>query len=96
MSDNQSGKTKQGTSLPDLIGTAVEQFVELTGKAADGVTGARREDGGGWSMLVDVVEMERIPDSTSILATYRVDLDEDGQLTSYERLRRYHRGAVDS
>ena len=74
----------------------MEQFAELTGRAPDSVTGARSlENGDGWSVLVDVVELDRIPASTSVLATYRVDLDSDGELTSYERLRRYTRGATD-
>jgi hypothetical protein len=47
----------------------------LTGKDADSVTGARRLDDG-WSVLVDVVELQRIPASTSVLATYRVDTGE--------------------
>jgi hypothetical protein len=75
----------------------MEQFAELTGRTPDSVTGARSlENGDGWSVLVDVVELERIPASTSVLATYRVDLDVDGSITGYERLRRYTRGATDS
>jgi hypothetical protein len=54
----------------------------------------RREEHG-WSVLVDVVELERVPSTTSVMATYRVDLDEDGALTGYERLRRFTRGSVD-
>lgn len=46
-------------------------------------------------MLVDVVELERIPSSTDVIATYRVDLDTQGSITGYERLRRYTRGATD-
>ncbi len=75
---------------------AVEQFTALTGRAPETVTGLRGVDGGGWSALVDVVELVRVPDSTSVLATYRVDLDARGDLRSYERLRRFHRGATDA
>jgi hypothetical protein len=74
----------------------MQQFADLTGRTPDSVTGARSLDGDGWSVLVDVVELERIPDSTSVLATYRVDLDGDGSITGYERLRRYTRGATDA
>ncbi|WP_038044786.1 gas vesicle protein GvpO [Thermocrispum agreste] len=55
----------------------------------------RSDDDGGWSVLVDVVELERIPSSTDVLATYRVDITSTGDLAGYERLRRYHRGATD-
>lgn len=46
-------------------------------------------------MLVDVVELARIPDSTSVMATCRVDVDGTGELGACERLRRFTRGATD-
>jgi hypothetical protein len=58
------------------------------------VTGARRTNDG-WSVLIDVVELERVPQSTNLLATYRVDTDDRGRLVSYERLRRFTLGATD-
>jgi hypothetical protein len=79
----------------DAIRAALRQFGEIAGRQPDGVTGVRAAEGGGWSILVDVVELERVPASTSVLATYRVDVDRDGVLQSYERLRRYTRGATD-
>jgi hypothetical protein len=30
------------------------------------------------------------------MATYRIDIDRDGNLLGYERLRRFTRGATDS
>lgn len=81
--------------LPDVLADAVDQLGQLLGREPDGVTGVRRE-GDGWSVLVDVVELARIPASASVMATYRVDLDADGVLAGYERLRRYNRGATDS
>lgn len=100
------GSSKQGSTrrtssggtegLGEAVRAARKQFAELTGRTPDSVTGARAlEDGQGWSVLVDVVELERIPSSTSVLATYRVDLDRSGSITGYERLRRYTRGATD-
>lgn len=75
---------------------AVDQFTALTDRVPETVTGLRSTEGGGWSALIDVVELVRVPDSTSVLATYRVDLDGQGDLQSYERLRRFHRGATDA
>ena len=46
-------------------------------------------------MLVDLVELERVPSTTSVLATYRVDLDPDGEVRGYERLRRFTRATTD-
>jgi hypothetical protein len=71
---------------------AADQLLELTGKAAEGVTGLERTDDG-WKVQVEVVEVRRIPDTTDVLALYEVDVDEDGELESYHRLRRYSRGA---
>ena len=73
---------------------ALEQFAGLTQLQPVGATGVRREEDG-WSVLVDVVELERVPSTTSVMATYRVDLDGSGELTGYERLRRFSRGSVD-
>jgi hypothetical protein len=47
---------------------------------------------GGWCVIVEVVETRRIPDSADILATYQAEVDDDGELVSYRRLRRYNRG----
>ncbi len=46
-------------------------------------------------MLIDVVELERIPATTSVIGTYRVDVDSAGELVSYERIRRFTRGTTD-
>jgi hypothetical protein len=77
------------------VRAALEQFRELTLQEPERVTGLRRVEDG-WSVLVDVLELERVPSTTSVLATYRVDVDEDGNLLGYERLRRFIRGATDS
>jgi len=71
--------------------TAASQLLELTGRDAEGVTGIQRTDDG-WKVLVEVVEVRRIPETTDILALYEVTTDEDGDLEGYRRLRRYARG----
>lgn len=71
---------------------AVEQLTALSGRTAEAVTGIERTDDG-WQVRVEVLELERIPHSTDLLAEYAVDLDGDGDLTSYRRVRRYARGA---
>ena len=71
--------------------TAAAQLLELTGREAEGVTGIQRTEDG-WKILVEVVEVRRIPDTTDVLALYEVTTDEDGDLEGYRRLRRYARG----
>jgi hypothetical protein len=81
-------------SLVAVAQQAVEQFSKLSGRVPESVTGVKAE-GDGWSLLVDVVELERTPPTMSVLATYRVDSDRDGNLASYERLRRFTRSTTD-
>ncbi|WP_399066345.1 gas vesicle protein GvpO [Streptomyces winkii] len=49
----------------------------------------------GWTADVEVVEVERVPDTTSVMGSYRVQLDGRGNLLGYERTRRYARGQID-
>jgi hypothetical protein len=70
---------------------AAEQLTELTGRRPEVVVGVERNDDG-WQVELEVVESRRIPDSTDILATYRVQVDEDGELMGYYRAQRYVRG----
>jgi Gas vesicle synthesis protein GvpO len=80
--------------IVSAVRNALEQFAALTQFELAGATGVRREKDG-WSVLVDVVELERIPSTTNVMATYRVDLDGNGDLCGYERLRRFVKGSVD-
>jgi len=93
----QNGDRQHGGNggLVGVVRGALEQFEGLTQLEPVAITGVRREDDG-WSVLVDVVELERIPTTTSVMATYRVDIDSNGELTGYERLRRFTRGSVDA
>jgi hypothetical protein len=72
----------------------IQQIAELTGKETEGVTEVAPSDDG-WRVIVEVVEDRRIPSSTDILAAYQTDLDLDGELMSYRRIRRYSRGQGD-
>jgi hypothetical protein len=92
----RSGRDAPGGSrgLSGVLHSALGQFGELTGQEPERVSGMRAAENG-WSLLADVVELERIPSTTTVMATYRVDVDEDGNLRGYERLRRFVRGATD-
>jgi hypothetical protein len=92
---DESGRVP-GKLTPALaIRKAVEHFGLLSGRQPDSVTGIRARAEGGWSVLIDVVELERIPATTTVMATYRVDVDRAGELVACERLRRYTRGTTD-
>lgn len=73
---------------------AAQQLSELLGRPPESVSALRPTEDG-WEASVEVLELERIPDTTSILASYKVLMDVEGELISYERTRRYSRGMID-
>lgn len=77
----------------ELAQRAKEQLQGLTGLKADTVSGITQDEKG-WHITVELVEMRRIPDGNDILATYETLLDDQGDLVSYQRVRRYRRDQV--
>lgn len=88
---------KRRAGVPDAASamrSAAGQLAQLLGRVPDSVTSLKPTEDG-WEAQVEVVELERIPDTTSVMASYKVALDSDGALVSYERTRRYSRGMID-
>jgi Gas vesicle synthesis protein GvpO len=77
-------------ALPTVISKARAQLRELTGRTTEAVTSVERGEDG-WILSIEVVELLRIPDSTSILGSYEVRVDYEGNLIEYGRTARYHR-----
>lgn len=73
---------------------AVEQLTALLGRAPESVSALKPTDQG-WAAEIEVVELERIPETTSVMASYEVALGPDGQLLGYERGKRYTRAQID-
>jgi Gas vesicle synthesis protein GvpO len=90
--DAPKATARKRPKATQIAGMAGEQLLTLTGRDVEGVTGLERSDDG-WKVQVEVVEVRRIPDTTDVLALYEVQVDEDGDLESYRRLKRYTRGA---
>jgi hypothetical protein len=82
------------TSPASAMRSAIEQLADLLGRTPESVSALKPAEDG-WVADVEVVEMERVPETTSVMATYRVTLDEQGDLVAYERARRYTRGQID-
>ncbi|WP_310619230.1 gas vesicle protein GvpO [Flexibacterium corallicola] len=76
-----------------LIAGAKLQLKELTGYPVDSIAEFKQIEGG-WSLTSTVIELERIPSSTDVLAEYLIDLDPNGDIISYRRGRRFYRGDV--
>lgn len=73
---------------------ALAEVSELVGCPAEGVSGIRKGQDG-WVVTVEVLEVGRIPETTDVLASYDVHVDKEGDVTEYQRLRRYLRAQVE-
>ncbi|MGW7570054.1 gas vesicle protein GvpO [Streptomyces tendae] len=95
---SQSSQSSQESRRPkpmEVLREARAQLAELTGMTAESVSSFEQTDEG-WALEVEVLELERVPDTMSLMASYQVELDDEGQLTGYRRVRRYERGRADS
>jgi hypothetical protein len=79
----------------DIVPKAREQLERLLGREAESVSGIERTDGH-WTVSLEVVEMRRVPESTDVLASYEVVLDEDGRVARLRQTRRYRRSQVEA
>ena len=74
---------------------AIAHLTQFTGQPIEGVSSLNRTRDGGWRVVLEALELERIPRTTDILASYAVELDDHGELMGYERIHRYYRNDVD-
>ncbi|MFI6560277.1 gas vesicle protein [Streptomyces sp. NPDC050534] len=94
-SDKGNGVAEKRPSPMEVLRHARTQLTELTGMAAESVSSFEQTEDG-WTLEIEVLELERVPDTMSLMASYQVDLDDEGQLTGYRRVRRYERGRSDA
>ncbi|BDM68792.1 gas vesicle protein [Streptomyces nigrescens] len=92
-SDRGTERAARRVSAPRAMRYAAEQLQELLGRAPESVSAVQPTEDG-WMADVEVLELERVPTTSSVMASYRVTLDEEGELMSYERTRRYTKGQV--
>jgi hypothetical protein len=98
----QRGELRAGKPRPTRERTRVtgaqvadrarEQLADITGCEAQGVSELSRDEDGGWTVTVELLELSRVPPSDDLLGSYRAQFDQRGELLGYERLRRYARG----
>ncbi|MEU3336617.1 gas vesicle protein [Streptomyces sp. NPDC006668] len=94
-SDKGNGGASKRPGPVQVLRDARTQLAELTGMDAESVSSFEQTQDG-WSLEVEVLELARVPDTMSLMASYQVELDPDGQLTGYRRVRRYERGRADA
>lgn len=96
--EHEAGRSRRRArrvSAPQAMRKAAEQLAGLLGTTPESVSALKPTDDG-WEADVEVLELERVPETTSVMATYRVSLDAGGELMAYERRRRYARGQIDA
>jgi hypothetical protein len=81
-------------SARDLTLAAKATVEDLTGFESESVSGLQW-DGETWLVTVEVCELERVPNTTDVMASYVVQLDDRGGLLGYKRERRFQRGAAE-
>ena len=72
--------------ITELAERARQQMAEITGLKPVAVVGSYRDEEG-WHITVDMLEMARLPESTDILGTYVVSLDEEGNMLEFGKKR---------
>ena len=100
MAQRNNGRRRNGSGPGDLSGREViarvrRDLPELLGRPIESVLGLERDGDDGWSVTVQVVELQRIPHSTDVLGAYAVKVDREGELVGWTRRRRYHRNQAD-
>ena len=86
-----AGTSNGRLSAAELSQAALTTVGQLTGFEPEAVTGLEW-DGDVWEITVDALELARIPNTTDVIGSYVVKLDESGTLHGYRRMRRYQRG----
>jgi hypothetical protein len=89
---SENGKAK--VSARELALEAKATVKDMTSFEPETVS-ALQWDGESWLVSVEVCELTRIPNTTDVLATYVVQLDDGGGLLGYKRERRYLRGEAE-
>ncbi|MGW8701137.1 gas vesicle protein GvpO [Streptomyces eurythermus] len=92
---NQNDADGRRPTPMEVLRQARAQLTELTGLVPETVSSFEQTEDG-WSVEVEVLELARVPDTMSLMASYQVELDPEGQLTGYRRVRRYERGRADA
>lgn len=94
-SDGGRSRSRARMTAGDAVGRVRDELPALLGKPVESVLGVQRDDEDGWHVIVQIVELTRIPNSTDVMGAYLVTLDDGGQIEGYQRQRRYVRSQPD-
>jgi len=77
-----------------IVRKARDELERLLATDVETVSGLEQNDGH-WTVTLEVVEVRRVPDSTDVLATYELELDDDKNVIRMARTRRYRRSQIE-
>lgn len=83
------------SSIAEIRAEVQDVAEDIVGYPLSGITRIEHDDES-WSVAIEVVERESIPDTQDILGKYELTLDESGTVTGYRRTDRYRRGDMGS
>jgi Gas vesicle synthesis protein GvpO len=89
-SGGSSQRSNKERPMREVAIDAVTQVQDLIGRPVESVTGIEK-NGKEWTVTLEVLELERIPNTTDVLGVYEVTVDKDGDLTGARRTRRFFR-----
>jgi len=92
--DHEPRRGVPADDVASIVARARASLEELVGMEPESVSSVKRKNGS-WSIALEVVEVRRIPDSTDVLSTYQLVLDENGGIVEIDRTRRYRRSQVE-
>jgi hypothetical protein len=92
--DDDGSEGAPAGEAAQIVRQARRELANLLGSKPEGVSGLEHADGR-WSVTFEVVELRRVPESTDVLSSYEVVIDDEGNLVSARRLRRYRRSQVE-
>jgi Gas vesicle synthesis protein GvpO len=90
-SDGTRRSRERRLSGAEVAQLARRELADVTGLDAESATSLERGQDGGWIVTVELLELSRLPDTDDLLGLYEVELDDDGELLAYRRIRRYAR-----
>lgn len=93
MSEEPRPKTvKSRINLEEIIDKGREKIAKLTGLKPVAVVEVNPVDQDRWSLKVELLEREGIPNTMDLIGLYDVDLDDTGNILSYSRVDLRKRG----
>lgn len=93
--EKRKSKRRERSVGAEIAERAREELTEMTGLQAEGVTSLEQAEDGLWHLTVELLELSRVPETDDMLGSYEVELEEDGELLRYRRVRRYTRSQRD-